>query len=107
MLPEILFTNSICHSWSYNLFEDCLIFSGRSELVFSPPVGHTELAVEWFSPRLGKTDGADVLLQLEGRAHKQQGEVVVVIAGVKVGVLLEILKVNGNHQGCIASPGSC
>ena len=70
-------------------------------------MGLSDLGVVWFSPRLGKTDGADVLLQLEGRAHEQQGEVVVVIAGVKVGVFLEILKVNGNHQGCIASPGSC
>ena len=107
MLPEVPFTNSIHHSGSNNLLQDCLIFSRRSKLVLAPSVGHTELGVEWFSPRLGKTDGADVLLQLEGRAHKQQGEVVVVIAGVKVGVLLEILKVNGNHQGCIASPGSC
>ena len=53
-------------------------------------MGHAELCVEGFTPRLGKTDGADVLLQLEGRAHEQQGEVVVVVAGVKVGMFLEL-----------------
>ena len=67
-----------------------MIFSGRSKLVFAPPVSHTELSVVGFRSRLWKTDGADVLLQLEGRAHEQQGEVVVVVTGVKVRVFLEI-----------------
>ena len=90
MLPEVPFTNSIRHSGSDNLLEDCLIFPGRSKLVFAPSVSHTQLGVVGFSSRLGKADGADVLLQLEGGAHEQQGKVVVVVAGVKVGVFLGI-----------------
>ena len=69
-----------------------MIFSGRSKLVFAPPVSHTELSVVGFRSWLRKTDGADVLPQLEGRAHEQQGEVVVVVTGVKVRVFLEIKK---------------
>ena len=53
-------------------------------------MSHTELSVVGFRSRLRKTDGADVLIQLEGRAHEQQGEVVVVVTGVKVGVFLEM-----------------
>ena len=90
MLPEVLFTNSIRHSGSNNLLQDCLIFSRRSKLVLAPSVGHTKLGVERFSSRLGEADGADVLLQLEGGAHEQQGEVIVVVSGVNVGVFLGI-----------------
>ena len=108
MLPEVPFTNSIRHSGSNNLLEDCLIFSGRSKLVFAPSVSHTQLGVVWFSSRLGKADGADVLLQFEGGAHKQQGKVVVVVAGVKVGVFLGIMEnVSDVYRGSITSPGLC
>ena len=88
MLPEVLFTNSIGHIRSHNLLEDCLIFPGGSELVLPPPVSDAELGVEGLGPRLGEADGADVLLQLEGGAHEQQGEVVVVVAGVQSRVFL-------------------
>lgn len=108
MLPEFPFTISIRHSGSNNLLEDCLIFSWRSKLVFAPSVSHTELGVEWFGSRLGKADGANVLLQFEGGAHEQQSEVVVVVAGVKVGVFLGLMdNVSEVYQGSITSPVLC
>ena len=86
--PEVLFTDSIGHNWDNNLFQYGLIFTRGPELVFAPAVTHAVLRVlgplSWFR----QTDRADVILQLEGRAHEQQGEVVVVVTGVQVRVFL-------------------
>ena len=59
------------------------------ELILAPAVAHTELVVEGLGVWLGQADGADVGLQAELGVEEEQGEVVVVVAGVQARVLLQ------------------
>ena len=59
------------------------------ELVLAPAVAHAELVVEGLGVRLGQADRADVGLQAELGVEEEQGEVVVVVAGVQTRVFLQ------------------
>ena len=59
------------------------------ELVLAPAVAHAELVVEGLGVRLGQADWADVGLQAELGVEEEQGEVVVVVAGVQARVFLQ------------------
>ena len=59
------------------------------ELVLAPAVAHAELVVEGLGVRLGQADRADVGLQAELGVEEEQGEVVMVVAGVQTRVFLQ------------------
>ena len=66
-----------------------ILLSARTKLILAPSVANTVLVIERLLAWLGQADGADVGHFLEGRAHEQEGEVVVVVVNVQVRVFLK------------------
>ena len=78
LINQFMFLYSLLHS-----------LSELPELVLAPAVAHAELVVEGLGVRLGQADRADVGLQAELGVEEEQGEVVMVVAGVQAGMFLQ------------------
>ena len=89
VLSQVLLTDVVIDDRDDHLLEDLLVLPPGPELVLTPAVAHAVVGSGGSPGRLRQTDRTDVLRQLERGLGEEQGEVVVVVAGVKARVFLQ------------------
>merc|ERR550525_890808 len=88
-LPEAVLAGVVVHHGEVDLLQDHLVLPGSPELVLPPPGGEAGGAAERL-PGLGQAGGVDVVGELELLAGEEDGEVVLEVARLELGVDLQV-----------------